>query len=736
MKFLANHCQVRDDLVNWAGTRTLLVAQYYFWAAEGTSLQNSLEGLLRSLLFQTLRCFPQLIDATFPEQDWLLGGPRFRFSKESMLKGLKRIISKGNDEGLRACYFIDGLDEFDGRDEFAEDIWNAYELLELLRIFYNSPFAKLCVSSRPWNEFRKEFQLKPERQLVMHELTRRDIKKFILDSFMDNPTFKRLSGQDDSYMQLVHGILDAAQGIFLWVRIVSKTLLSGIDNEDRIITLQKKLRQLPLSLEKLYGHLLDKVSPHYRGGAARLFFALSRIPHIRLTPILAAFVYLDPSEQVDLIDQECNSMDDLMDIWTARETAVGAYCKGLVDFGGPNLQHPAIYDSVVHKNLQVIADSTYRLRYVHRTVGEYLRKPETQSRLVNNAFANEDIVRASVCRGQLDLLGALIAGWKKIGVEKNHFPSAVYSLIGNIIRGIESVKSDDELYKLWTRLNSVLHRSVTETGVTVLQYFTAYSRDRIDDSKRSSGDLALDTVGLAIHFNVATEALARLSHVYPDLLKYTKGSISPLMILFLSADNLTQYERRVRTLDFEESFEILVRHGADPNQKWANTTPWISCLSRAFWRVCFLHDFRPQDLPNRSRRKTLPIEVFFRHKVDLDAMCNFSLVYQKVWRRVGMWPQWDYQGYHSLWSPRSYLKEENCAIMTSASFSARSIIGCLRRRGMSFDWSSICEDYGNSPHPEDVVQSIEKEIMHQAVILGLHTVATPSLNERCLVAMC
>lgn len=268
MKFLATHHQVADDLRNWAGGQQPLIAQYYF-RAQGTEIQKSLEGLLRSLLFQTLRRFPDLIDVAFPKRDWLLGGPRFQFPKESMFDWLKRIISKSTQDNLRLCYFIDGLDEFDGRSELAENVFNPRELLRLLELFRNSTSIKLCISSRPWNEFVDAFRLEPSRQMVMQDLTQEDIKKYVHDMFMENENFMALSHEDSEYMQLKQEIVDAVDGVFLWVRLAVEPLLDGIRDGDLILTLKQKLHRLPNTLERMYGFLLGKLSPDYQRRASR-----------------------------------------------------------------------------------------------------------------------------------------------------------------------------------------------------------------------------------------------------------------------------------------------------------------------------------------------------------------------------------------------------------------------------------------------------------------------------------
>lgn len=51
-------------------------------------------------------------------------------------------------------------------------------------------------------------------------------------------------------------IVERAQGVFLWVNLVVKSLLSGLGNRDDIADLQRRLRLLPTELEDLYEKML------------------------------------------------------------------------------------------------------------------------------------------------------------------------------------------------------------------------------------------------------------------------------------------------------------------------------------------------------------------------------------------------------------------------------------------------------------------------------------------------
>ncbi|KAI0865075.1 hypothetical protein F4860DRAFT_500765 [Xylaria cubensis] len=60
MKFICSHPMTMKSLQEWAGSKRLVTAEFFYWSA-GTVLQKSREGLLRSLLFEILRKCPELI---------------------------------------------------------------------------------------------------------------------------------------------------------------------------------------------------------------------------------------------------------------------------------------------------------------------------------------------------------------------------------------------------------------------------------------------------------------------------------------------------------------------------------------------------------------------------------------------------------------------------------------------------------------------------------------------------
>ena len=94
----------------------------------------------------------------------------------------------------RFCFFIDGLDEYDGDPDHIVDV------LESLRSW---PDIKLCISSRPWNELVDAFGRPSDPQLALEDLTREDIQIYIWHTLENNSHFVKLKAQDARTQNLV-----------------------------------------------------------------------------------------------------------------------------------------------------------------------------------------------------------------------------------------------------------------------------------------------------------------------------------------------------------------------------------------------------------------------------------------------------------------------------------------------------------------------------------------------------
>lgn len=252
MKFLSKSSRVKKGLESWAGGRPLIFAQFFFWNS-GDEIQRSLEGLYRSLLFETCRQFPTLIPRVFPEfwGNSNFGVAPIRF--DELRNAFNCLIKEAISSESYFCFFIDGLDEFEG-DEI--DHWNFSRDLQSWTA--GAENIKLCVSSRPHVPFVQTFTNDLNHQGSIHELTREDISKFSMAMFEKDPNFHRIK---DSYEDLVIEVVDASDGVFLWARLVVRSLLKSIGYQGSEKDLKRKLHLMPKGLDELFDQILGSINP-------------------------------------------------------------------------------------------------------------------------------------------------------------------------------------------------------------------------------------------------------------------------------------------------------------------------------------------------------------------------------------------------------------------------------------------------------------------------------------------
>lgn len=170
---------------------------------------------------------------------------------------------------MKFCFFIDGLDEYEGTD---------VEMAELFGKVAKLPNVKGCVSSRPHVAFQKAFSAQPK--LRFHDLTFSDIKQYVTDRVVNNTSWKQLERQEpDESFNLVSDVVTSANGVFLWVKLVGTSLLKGLGNNDILADLQERVRALPQDLDKLYDHIVLGVDKVYQQDASRLFQIIAAAQH-------------------------------------------------------------------------------------------------------------------------------------------------------------------------------------------------------------------------------------------------------------------------------------------------------------------------------------------------------------------------------------------------------------------------------------------------------------------------
>lgn len=226
-------------------------------------MQKSTLGLLRSLVYQVVKRYPDLVslltdfEPSMTSSDIRCESNQYPAWTERRLIATFQRALRYKQSSCCFCFFIDGLDEFIG-DQNA--------LIDLFQGLASSSNAKLCVSSRPLRAFQKAFEFSPKLQL--QDLTESDIRKYISDKLP--ASLESLIAVENSFWisNITNGIIGKAEGVFLWVNLAVKDQNAGIDNNDTLRQLQERLQRLPSEIEDLYAYMLDRIDKIHRKEAA------------------------------------------------------------------------------------------------------------------------------------------------------------------------------------------------------------------------------------------------------------------------------------------------------------------------------------------------------------------------------------------------------------------------------------------------------------------------------------
>lgn len=267
MRFLVEHETTHQLLTQWAHPQgyhtggSPVIAKHFFWS-HGTTVQRSQEGLMRSILLQVLLQRPGLIqevcrdrwDAPYADSFYPWTRPKLKLALASLAHMDTKI-----------CLFVDGLDEYGGDHR---------ELVKILRQLTQSPNIKMCVSSRPWIDFIDAFDNSPWK-IHLQDLTRQDILEYVTDELEQEERFRRLkSNSPGAALEIIQNITESAEGVFLWVYLVVRSLIRGLVNGDSLHALRKRLDSLPKDLESYFEWILLSIEDIYRPRTARLFLTL------------------------------------------------------------------------------------------------------------------------------------------------------------------------------------------------------------------------------------------------------------------------------------------------------------------------------------------------------------------------------------------------------------------------------------------------------------------------------
>ena len=376
MKYLCNHPRLHQNLAVWAGPIKPTIASFYFWNS-GTAMQKSQIGLLRTLLHEILQQHPELIAIVFPhifedlKEGELCQRKSLSMNDLDIRVAFKKLVRQRTIP-LRLCVLIDGLDEYDG---------NHADIADLVREFASSETIKLCTSSRPLREFEAAFEHGP--CLRLQDLTYQDIVNFVNSKLVCNTRMRQLKErQPKEAVELVEEIVAKADGVFLWVHLVVKSLLDGLKNFDSISDLQRRLKFLPPDLRDLYKHMIDRMDPFYRSHASQL---LQIAQHAARPLNLVEFAFASESDKEALgrDKNELLEVEKLLEISEQMAVRIRAQSAGLLEVSATTHHVGDLeLDGFRQKKLSQ-AKSQAKVEFIHRSLKEFLMESDTKDLLLN-----------------------------------------------------------------------------------------------------------------------------------------------------------------------------------------------------------------------------------------------------------------------------------------------------------------------------------------------------------------
>lgn len=355
MKYLQDDPRTIHALREWTGSCKLVIGSFYFWYA-GTSLQKSQAGLLRSLLLDVLSESPQLTVVLFPDLYRSVLAEEFMDRVEvsfiELSKAFQTLISS-DSQGLKICFIVDGIDEYKGEHNDICEIFSQAE---------TSTSVKILLSSRPIPACVHAFMNCP--QLSLQKLTKRDIQNYVQDKLGQYallvPMELTMKGVT---RQIIDSIMFKASGVFLWVTLVVRLVIIGLQEYDTVPRLLQRIDDLPPDLEKLYDHMLGSMSPQNRVEGSRMLQLVLRsmLTHGDFPMTVLQLSFAEEEDCGIAIPKGISAISSQDESWRSEsiEGRMRSRCCGLIEVLDP----------------RVLGEdrSQKPVGFLHRTVVEFLQ---------------------------------------------------------------------------------------------------------------------------------------------------------------------------------------------------------------------------------------------------------------------------------------------------------------------------------------------------------------------------
>lgn len=551
MRHLLDDSRTRRLGQTWAGGKKLYVVSCFFWSS-GTKLQKSQEGLLQTLLYKLLIENGSFSHCLF-RQRWSLlelgSQSRTSWSVSELRYAIFRFIADYCDQ-VNVLFLIDGLDEYQGTNEERETI------CMLLKDLSQHNNIKVCASSRPLNVYKDAFRNKP--QLRLEFLTRQSIKVYIKDHFEANERYRQWSVQDLKGAEyLIDDLWRRASGVFLWVRIVVKILLRGLQDGDDIHDLRCRLNEIPVDLEDLFRRLLSQIEPAYLESASKTFeLVLRESKHDNL-----AMIHYLIHEHRNSIESStltpALSLQEVVQKQEMQERRINAQCMGLLEL-------VPIKGDDMH--------SYHVVEFLHRTARDFMATDEIYRRLRSWRNPSWNMTLA--------LLVARIRLLQSYRPRQRGLPIEIQlDLMGQILRNLANGVASDTAMSLLSATEQHFNHLLN----TAQRHYQRHSTNNLPWVMNHFRHYETDFLGLAIDEGATSYVQKRLSTMRPSEVSPRRGR--PLLDFALLSPIVKN------STPSEDLVNRLLALGANSNDHWDGWTIWERFLSHLIGSM-----MKPDDL--------------------------------------------------------------------------------------------------------------------------------------------
>jgi hypothetical protein len=434
--------------------------------------------------------------------------------------------------------------------------------------------------------------------LRLQDLTKHDIDFYVHDRLLNN---KRVAYMMDdnprAIEELIHEIVSKAAGVFLWVKLAVNTMLDGLQSYDDFEDLQQRLLELPEEIDDLYMHMLRRIPRRYRVEASKM---LQLVSTSQLLGVSDTLTVLDISFATDenpylANEAELGSITDGELIARAQmaEGRLKTRCAGFFELhekhhtcNDRSRQSQPILMTLIEKSARGPGDPTPSKRYssistnkqvqfLHKTAADFLRQLDVQYYLLGltagqNFEPTKNLLRSCVLQAKTrpceNILSIPVSSIGKSITGGLRYARVLEERTGRLQMGLL-----DELARVVSAHRHSMRLSMIFDSPEVPRQQTKVFEN---NGNLTFFDCFEPFAGMAIRYGLFHYLQEKLRE---ENIAALESGYRPLLFSALRVE--TDKVNSACSQPAPEFVELLLQHGANPNEIWHGMTPWVyACM--------------------------------------------------------------------------------------------------------------------------------------------------------------